>query len=60
MLQSLIFKGLLAVPLIERAKEIYTPDGLYQYKVVPFGCRYVPQCLINSMIADVPGCEALR
>lgn len=40
-------KGYLQVPLTERAKEIsvfVTPDGLYQFQVMPFGmkiwCRF--------------------
>lgn len=50
--------------MTEKAKEIsafVTPDGLYQSKVMPFGMRNAPatyQFLINSVIADVPGCEA--
>ena len=37
------------------------PDGLYLYKVMPFGMRNAPatfQWLINSAIAEVNGCEA--
>jgi len=58
-----LLKAYWQVPLTERAKEIssfITPNGLYQYKVMPFGMRNAPttfQQLINSMIADVPGCE---
>ena len=58
-----LLKGYWQVPLTERAREIsalVTPDGLYQYKVVPFGMRNTPatfQHLINTVIADIPGCE---
>ena len=52
------------MPLSERAKEIsafITPDGLYQYKVMPFGIRNAPatfQQLINQVMTEVSGCEA--
>ena len=38
-------KGFWQIPLTERAKEIsafVTPDGLYQYKVLPFGMKNSP------------------
>ena len=59
-----LLKGYWQVPLTNRAKEIsafVTPDGLYQYKVMPFGMQNAPatfQRLINHIIRDVPGCEA--
>ena len=59
-----LLKGYWQVPLTEKAKEIsafVTPDGLFQYRVMPFGMRNAPatfQRLINGVIADVPGCEA--
>ena len=59
-----MLKGYWQVPLSERAKEIsafVTPDGLYQYKVMPFGMRNVPatfQRFINQVTAEVEGCEA--
>ena len=59
-----LLKGYWQVPLTEKAKEVsafVTPDGLFQYKVMPFGIRNAPatfQRLINNVIADVPGCEA--
>ena len=40
-----LLKGYWQVPLSERAKEVsafVTPDGLYQYKVMPFGMRNAP------------------
>ena len=52
------------MPLTKKIKEVsafVTPDGLYQYKVMPFGMRNTLatfQRLINNVIADVPGCEA--
>ena len=59
-----LLKGFLQVPLTDRAKEIsafVTPDGLYQYKVMPFGMKSLPasfQHLINKVIANLEGCEA--
>lgn len=59
-----LLKGFWQVPLTERAKEISafaTPDGLYQYKVMPFGMKNSPatfQRLINKVIAGLHGCEA--
>ena len=52
------------MPLSERAKELsafVTPDGLYQYKVMPFGMGNAPatfQRLINQVTAEINGCEA--
>ena len=37
-----LLKGYWRVPLTERAREIsafVTPDGFYQYKVMPFGMK---------------------
>ena len=59
-----LLKGYWQVPLTEKAKEIsafVTPDGLFQYRVMPLGMRNAPatfQRLIDGVIADVPGCEA--
>ena len=59
-----LLKGYWQVPLTERAKEIsafVTPDGLYQYTVMPFGLKNAPatfQRLVNNIIAEVEGCEA--
>ena len=59
-----LLKGFWQVPLTDRAKEIstfVTPDGLFQYKVTPFGMKNSPatfQRLINSVIAGLDGCEA--
>ncbi|PFX17690.1 Transposon Ty3-G Gag-Pol polyprotein [Stylophora pistillata] len=54
------------VPLTERAKEIsdfVTPDGLYQYKVMPFGMKNSPatfQSLINKVIAGLERLTAAK
>ena len=59
-----LLKGFWQVPLTDRAKEIsafVTPDGLYQYKFMPFGMKHSPasfQRLINKVIADLESCEA--
>ncbi|XP_069986300.1 uncharacterized protein [Penaeus vannamei] len=59
-----LLKGYWQIPLTERAKRIsafVTPDGLYQYCVLPFGLRTAPatfQRLINSIIAGIDGCKA--
>ena len=56
-----LLKGYWQVPLTENAREVsvfVTPDGLYQYKIMPFGMRNAPatlQRLINNVIV---GCEA--
>ena len=48
----------------DRAKEIsafVTPDGLYQYKVMPFGMKNSPatfQSLVNNLIFNLDGCKA--
>ena len=57
-------KGFWQIPLTDRAKEIsafVTPDGLYQYKVMPFGMKNSPatfQRLVNSLISNLAGCKA--
>ena len=59
-----LLKGFWQIPLTERAKEIsafVTPDGLYQYKVMPFGMKNSPatfQRLVNKVISGLPNCEA--
>ena len=59
-----LLKGFWQVPLTDHAKEISafaTPEGLYQYKVMPFGMKNSPatfQRLINKVIADFEDCEA--
>ena len=59
-----LLKGYWQVPLTSRAKEVsafVTPDGLYQYKVMPFGMKNAPatfQRLINEVLAGLDGCEA--
>jgi len=59
-----LLKGYWQVPLTDRAEEIsafVTPDGLFQYKVMPFGMQNAAatfQRLINHIIRDVLNCEA--
>lgn len=59
-----LLKGYWQVPLTERANEIsafVTPDGLYQYKVMPFGMKNALatfQRMIHSLLQDLEGCEA--
>lgn len=55
-----LLKGYYQIPLTARAKEVSAfvlPDGLYQYKVMPFGMRNAPatfQRLMNHVIQDLP------
>ena len=59
-----LLKGYWQIPLTERAREISaftTPDGLYQYKAMPFGMKNAPatfQRMINNIICDLSNCEA--
>lgn len=52
------------IPLTDRAQEVstfVTPDGLYKFKVMPFGMVNAPasfQRLINTIIHDIPQCHA--
>ena len=56
--------GLGRLHLQTRAKEIsafVTPDGLHQYKVMPFGMKNSPasfQRLVNRLIFGLDGCKA--
>ena len=60
-----LLKGYWQVPLTDRAKEIsafVTPDGFFQYKVMPFGMKNAPatfQRMINRIIAGLQGCESI-
>ena len=55
-----LLKGYYQIPLTDRAKQILTmttPEGLYQYKVMPFGLKTAPaafQRLMNNVLRDVP------
>ena len=57
-------KGFWQIPLTDRAKEcsaFVTPNGLYQYKVMPFGMKNSPatfQRLINVIINGLENCDA--
>ena len=59
-----LLKGFWQVPLTDRAKEVSafaTPNGLYQYKVMPFGMKNSPatfQRLVNNVICGLDGCDA--
>ena len=59
-----LLKGFWQIPLTDRAKEIsafVTPDGLYQYKVMPFGMKNSPATfkrLINMIITGLHNCKA--
>ena len=59
-----LIKGFWQIPLTNRAKEIsafVTPDGLYQYKVMPFGMKNSPgtfQRLVNNLVFNLAGCKA--
>ena len=58
-----LLKGYWQVPLTARAKEIsafVTPDGFFQYTVMPFGMKNAPatfQRMINKVITGLQGCE---
>lgn len=58
-----LLKGYWQVPLTERAKEVsafVTPDGFYQYKVMPFGMTNSGatfQRMMNIVIFELEGCE---
>ena len=51
------------MPLTDRAKEVFpffTPSGLYQYKVMPFGMKNSHgtfQRLSKNIIADLESCD---
>ena len=59
-----LLKRFWQIPLTDRAKEISAfviPDGVYQYKVMPFGMKNSPvtfQRLVNSLILNLVGCKA--
>ena len=59
-----LLKGFWQVPLTDRAKEVSafaTPNGLYQYKVMPFGMKNSPatfQRLVKNVICGLDGCDA--
>ena len=59
-----LLKRFCQIPLTNRTKEIsafVTPDGLYQYKVMPFGMKNslaTFQRLVISLIFNLVGCKA--
>ena len=55
-----LLKGFSQIPLTERAKEIsafVTPDGLYHYKVMPFGMKNSP-ATFHRLINTIEHCKA--
>jgi len=58
-----LLKGYWQVPLSRRAQELsafVTPDGLFQYRVMPFGMKNAPatfQRMMNKVISGLDGCE---
>ena len=59
-----LLKGPWQIPLMDRAKKIsafVTPDGLNQYKVMPFGMKNSPatfQRQINIIVMGLDNCKA--
>ena len=59
-----LLRGYYQIPLTERAKRIsafVTPDGLYQYKFMPFGMTNAPatfQRMVDKLIQDLPEVRA--
>ena len=59
-----LLKGYWQVPLTPCAREIsafVTPDGLYEYTVMPFGIKNAPATfkhMMNQVIAGLEGCQA--
>ena len=59
-----LLKGYWQIPLTNRAKQLsafVTPDGLYQYRVMPFGMKSALatfQRMINQVVGRIDGCEA--
>ncbi|XP_065894244.1 uncharacterized protein [Dysidea avara] len=59
-----LLKGYWQVPLTRRAQELSafaTPDGLFQYCVMPFGMKNAPatfQRMVNGVIRGLEGCDA--
>lgn len=58
-----LLKGYWQIPLTERAKLVsafVTPDGFYQYKVMPFGMKNAPatfQRMVNALVSDLDNTE---
>ena len=58
-----LLKGYWQVPLTDGAKQtsaFVMPDGLYQYRVMPFGLKNAPaifQRMINQLTGRIEGCE---
>ena len=59
-----LLKGYYGIPLTEEAKQMsafVTPEGLYQYRVLPFGLKGAPatfQRMMNDILRGIPNCQA--
>ena len=59
-----LLKGYRQISLTNRDKRLsafVTPDGLYQYRVMPFGMKNAPatfQRMINQVVGRIDGCKA--
>lgn len=58
-----LLKGYWQIPLSEKAKKVsafVTPDGLYQYRVMPFGMKNASatfQRMVNELVSDLTDTE---
>ena len=59
-----LLKGYWQIPLTNHDKRLsafVTPDGLYQYREMPFGMKNAPatfQRMINQVVGRIDGCKA--
>lgn len=56
-----LLKGYWQIPLTDRARQLSTPDELYQYCVMPVGMKNAPATfhrMINQLLGRVKGCKA--
>jgi len=58
---TLEFEGLPLTPAAIEISAFVTPEGFFQYQVMPFSMKNAPvmfQCMINKVIRDLEGCKA--